>query len=540
MTNSEAGTSNNYFDAVIIGGGMSGMYSIHKLRQLGLTMRAYETASDVGGTWYWNRYPGARFDSESYTYGYSFSKELLEEWSWSEHFAGQPETLRYLNFVADKFDFRKDMQFNTRVVGATFDEERTLWDVELDDGSHVSSKYLITCVGILSTPFTPEFPGAEKFKDRSWHTGLWPHDEVDLSGKNVAVIGTGSTAVQVITELAKVVKRLSVFQRTPNYVAPLRNSPIDVETQKAIKANYPKILQRCKETFGAFLYDFDERSAAAITQEERIAFLEEKWSQPGFGIWLGNFHDMISNRESNNLISEFVREKIRAQIDDPEMARKLVPTTHGFGIKRIPLDSGYYASYNRDNVELITLAEEPIECITDTGIQTTKQHIDVDVIVYATGFDAVTGAFDKIDIHGVGGVTLKEKWADGPKTFLGMQSTGFPNMFTVLGPHNGGTFCNIPRCIEQNIDWIVGAIKYMEDKNIRKISVDPAAEKQWTEHVNDLVNGTLIPETKTWFSGDNIEGKQKSFLLYTGGSVAYTQKCNEVAENDYQGFVLEK
>tara|TARA_B110000503_G_scaffold134345_1_gene213180 strand:+ start:1116 stop:2735 length:1620 start_codon:yes stop_codon:yes gene_type:complete len=539
MMNSKPASTTHY-DVAIIGGGISGMYAIHKLRQLGMTMRAFEAGSDVGGTWYWNRYPGARFDSESYTYGYSFSDELLDEWEWSEHFAGQPETLRYLNFVADKFDLRKDMQFDTRVVAATFDEENKLWDVELDDGSHANARFLLSCVGLLSDPFTPEFEGAKNFKGQSWHTALWPHEEVDLSGKKVAVIGAGSTAVQVITELSKVVDKLSVFQRTPNYCAPLGNSPIDEDTQKWIKANYTEILQRCKETFGSFLYDFDPRAAVDVSAEERNAFLEEKWSQPGFGIWLGNFHDMISNRESNDLISEFVREKIRLRIDDPEMARKLVPTTHGFGIKRIPLESGYYESYNRDNVELIALTEEPIECITETGIQTSQKHVDVDVIIYATGFDAVTGAYNKIDIRGVGGQKLTDKWANGPRTYLGMQSTDFPNMFTVLGPHNGGTFCNIPRCIEQNIDWVMDAIEYMRDNDFKKISVDPAAEDAWTEHVYELVNATLIPETKTWFSGDNIEGKPKSFLLYTGGSVSYRKSCDDVAENGYEGFVLER
>ncbi len=528
------------YDAVIIGGGISGMYAVHKLREKGLTMRAYEAGSDLGGTWFWNRYPGCRFDSESYTYGYSFSEELLQEWEWSERFAAQPETLRYLNFVADKFDLRKDMQFSTRVVAAYFNDEQALWEVTLDNGSIVTAKFLVTCIGLLSDPYIPEIDGAEKFEDRSCHTARWPASGLDLSDKRVAVIGAGSTAVQVITELAKDVKHLSVFQRTPNYCAPLGNSPIDDTMQKEIKANYPDYFNRCKETFGSFLHGFDERSALDLTPEERNAFYEENWSQPGFGIWLGNFHDILSNRDANDTISAFAREKIREQIDDPVVARKLVPTTHGFGIKRIPLESGYYKSFNQSNVDVIALSEEPILHITDTGIQTAEKHVDLDYIVYATGFDAVTGSFNKIDIRGIDGVKLIDKWGDGPRTYLGMQSTDFPNMFTVLGPHNGGSFCNLPRCIEQNVDWVVDAIAYMQDKDYRKISVDPSAEDAWTNHVYEVVEHTLIPETKTWFSGDNIEGKNKNFLLYAGGVPLYRQKCNDVSANGYEGFILEK
>jgi cation diffusion facilitator CzcD-associated flavoprotein CzcO len=526
------------FDAVIIGAGISGMYQLYRLRELGMSVKVFEAGTGVGGTWYWNRYPGARFDSESYSYGYSFSEELLKEWDWSEHFAAQPETLRYLNFVADKFDLRRDIQFETRVESARYDEASNLWVITTEAGEQVRAHFLITAVGVLSEPYFPDIPGLDSFEGQCWHTGLWPHEPVDFSDKRVGVIGTGATAVQLITEVSKDVGHLTVFQRTPNYCVPLRNSRIDAETQREIKAKYPEIFAKCRETFGSFLHGFDERSALDVSAEEREAFYEELWSKPGFALWLGNFQDIFTSREANDTLSEFVRKKIRERIDDPAVAAKLVPTDHGFGTRRVPLESGYYEAYNRDNVLLVDVKESPIERITPKGVKTRDGEYELDILILATGFDAVTGAFNRIDIRGEAGQSLKDKWSDGPRTYLGLQSAGFPNLFTLVGPHNGGTFCNIPRCIEQNVEWVTECIRYMREGDFTRIEADPAAEDAWTEHVQDVVADTLIPETDSWFMGANVPGKKRTFLMYAGGAPTYRQKCEDVVAKGYEGFVL--
>ena len=526
------------FDAIVIGAGVAGLYQLYRLRELGLSVRVYEAGTGVGGTWYWNRYPGARFDSESYTYGYSFSEELLQEWDWSEHFAGQPETERYLNHVADKFDLRRDIQFSTRVTSATYDEAKQCWQIRTNTGDRAQARFLITAIGVLSAPYIPDFAGRDSFEGASFHTAYWPKERLDFSAKRVGVIGTGATAVQLITEVAKDVGQLTVFQRTANYCAPLRNGPIDPETQQKIKASYPEIFKRCRTTFAGFLHDFDTRSALEVSEEERLARYEELWAQPGFAKWFGNFGDTMSNLEANATMTEFVRNKIRERVNDPVVAEKLVPKDHPWGTKRVPLESGYYEAYNRDNVVLIDLNETPIERITPKGIKTSAAEYECDVIIYATGFDAVTGAFTKIDIRGAGGRALKDKWADGPRTYLGLQTAGFPNLFTVVGPHNGATFCNIPRCIEQNVEWVTDCLRHMREHNYAQIVATPEAEDDWTAHVNEVAEGTLLLDTPSWFVGANIPGKKRTFLMYAGGSPAYRQKCDEVAAQDYAGFVL--
>ena len=527
------------FDAIIIGAGIAGLYQLYRLREAGVSARVFETGSGVGGTWYWNRYPGARFDSESYSYGYSFSNELLQEWDWSEHFAGQPETERYLNHVADKFDLRRDIQFNTRVVAAAYDEAANRWQVRTDDGRTTHARFLITAIGILSAPFIPDFAGRDSFAGVSFHTSQWPKTPIDFSDKRVGVIGTGATAVQLITEIAKNVGHLTVFQRTPNYCAPLRNGPIDPETQQGIKASYPQIFQKCRETFAGFLHDFDERSALDMAPEERNARYEELWAQPGFGKWLGNFSDIMTDLDANATFTEFVRDKIRARVHDPVVAEKLVPKDHPFGTKRVPLESGYYEAYNRPNVLLVDINETPLERITPKGVQTSDTEHEFDVLIYATGFDAVTGAFNRIDIRGPGGQALKDKWADGPRTYLGLQVAGFPNLFTLVGPHNGATFCNLPRCIEQNVEWVTDCVRYMRTHEYARIAATPEAEDEWTAHVNELAEGSLLSTVDNWFVGANIPGKKRSFLMYTGGSPAYRKKCAEVAAKGYEGFTLQ-
>ncbi len=528
-----------HFDAIVIGAGISGLYQLIRLRELGLTARVYEAGGGVGGTWYWNRYPGARFDSESYTYGYSFSEELLQEWDWKEHFSGQPENERYVNYVADKFDLRRDIQFNANVVSAAYEETGNYWEIRLDDGARARARFLITAVGILSAQNIPPFEGIESFKGESFHTSRWPKEPVGLAGKRVGVIGTGATAVQLITEIAKEVGHLTVFQRTPNYCAPLRNGPIDPETQARIKASYPEIFKRTRETSAGFIHDFDPRSVFDVTPEERQARFEELWAQPGFGKWLGNFRDIMSNKEANELFAEFVRNKIRERVNDPVVAEKLVPRDHRFGTKRVPLESGYYEQFNRPNVLLVDLRESPIERITPLGVKTSDAEHQLDVIIYATGFDAVTGPLTRIDIRGEGGRSLKDKWADGPRTYLGIQSAGFPNLLTLVGPHNGATFCNMPRCIEQNVEWVTDCLRYMREKGFERIAASEQAEEAWTGHVNELAAGTLLSETASWFFGANIEGKKRAILMYLGGAKAFRAKCDEVAARDYEGFVLE-
>jgi cation diffusion facilitator CzcD-associated flavoprotein CzcO len=527
------------FDAIIIGAGIAGMYQLYRLRQLGLAVRVYEAGGDVGGTWYWNRYPGCRFDSESYSYGYSFSPELLQEWEWSEHFAAQPETLRYLNYVADKFDLRKDIQFKARVSSATYDEAGQCWEILTENGNRARAKFLITAIGVLSAPQMPNIPGLNDYKGEWHHTGLWPHTPVNFKGKRVGVIGTGATAVQLITEIAKEVGHLTVFQRTPNFCAPLRNTPIDAETQTKIKASYSEIFKRCSETPAAFLHDFDPRSAFDVSAEERQAFYEKLWAAPGFTKWLGVFRDVLSDLKANETFAEFVRNKMRERVKDPKIAEKLIPRDHPFGTKRVPLESGYYEVYNRDNVVLVDLNETPIERITAKGIKTKAAEYEFDIIIFATGFDAVTGAFSRIDFRSVSGQTLKDKWADGPHTYLGLQSVGFPNLFTLVGPHNGATFCNIPRCIEQNVEWVTECLRYMGAHNYTRIEATTDAENAWTEHVAEMANRTLLPLADSWFMGANTPGKARNFLLYAGGSPTYRKKCEEVAANSYEGFRLQ-
>jgi cation diffusion facilitator CzcD-associated flavoprotein CzcO len=527
------------FDAIIIGAGICGMYQLYRLRELGLRVRVFEAGSGVGGTWYWNRYPGARFDSESYTYGYSFSESLAEQWDWSEHFSAQPETLRYLEFAAQKFDLLKDIQFNARVTQAHYDAQANRWMVTTHGGSQAHAKYLITAVGVLSAPYTPAIVGRDDFQGESWHTAHWPHRPVDLGDKRVGVIGAGATAVQLITEVAKNVGQLTVFQRTANFCIPLNNRPIATTEQAALKGRYGAMFERCRATFGAFVHDFDPRSAFDVSDEEREAIYERLWHEPGFGFWLGNFHDIMSDPRANDTIAEFVRRKIRQRVTDPVVAERLTPRDHYFGTKRVPLESGYYEAYNRPNVELVDLKATPITRITATGIETSAKEFPCDIIIFATGFDAVTGALTRMDIRGEGGIALKDKWQDGPRTYLGLQVAGFPNLFTVVGAHNAANFCNVPRCGEQNVEWVSDCIRYMRDHHLTRITATVEAEEAWRAHCEEVVAPTLFSATDSWFMGANIPGKKRMFLGYGGGLPRYREKCAAVAAANYQGFILE-
>jgi cation diffusion facilitator CzcD-associated flavoprotein CzcO len=527
------------FDAIVIGAGVSGLYQLYKLRELGLKVRVFETGTAVGGTWYWNRYPGARFDSESWTYGYSFSQDLLDEWDWEEHFAGQPETERYLNYVADKFDLRRDIQFKSRVTAAHYQEDTRSWDVILKDGRRYTTRLFITAIGVLSAATMPRISGVETFQGQSCHTHYWPKEPVRFEGKRIAVIGTGATGVQTITEVAKTVGHLTVFQRTPQWCAPLHNAKIGKEEMNRIRANYPEIFERCQETYGCFIHATDPRATHELTQEEREAFWEKLYGEPGFGIWMGNFRDILVDREANKLISDFLSRKIRQRVKDPAVAEKLIPKNHGFGTRRVPLESGYYEVYNQTNVKLVDVNETPIERITSTGIKTSDADYEFDIIIYATGFDAITGSFDRIDIRGVDGVSLKEKWKDAPQTFLGILVDGFPNMLMVMGPHAG--LGNFPRAAEYSSDWVTGLIRFARDRGLTRIEATAAGAVAWTNHVIASSEGLLFTEVDSWMTGinRNVEGKQiRRIMRYSGGHPKFRERCEAVVADQYRELSL--
>ena len=522
------------FDAIIIGAGVTGLYSLYRLRQLGFSVQVFEEGGGVGGTWFWNRYPGCRFDSESYTYGYSFSEELLQEWDWKEHYSSQPENERYLNYVADKFDLRRDIRLNSRVVAAVFDGDENRWQVQLEDGHRARSQFLITSVGILSAGYIPDFEGLDSFKGQWCHTGRWPAEGMDLAGKRVGVIGTGATGVQLITEIAKEVAHLTVFQRTAHFCAPLRNSPIDAQTQREIKASYPAIFKKCMETPGSFVHQFDPRSAMEVSPEERLEQYERLWAEPGFKKWLANFYDVMMPGEANEDYAEFVRNKIRERVNDPVVAEMLVPKDHMFGSKRLPCESGYYEVYNQDNVLLVDVREAPIERITPNGLKTRDADYELDVIIFATGYDAVTGSLNKLDIHGEGGQTLKEKFANGPRTYMGISSAGFPNLFTI----NAASVGNFVRAAEPLVDWVSEAICYVRENEFTRISATLEAEDAWVNHVNEAGAKILRTQANSWFVGANIPGKARVLLTSPDTAPVMRAKRAEVAANGYEGFLL--
>jgi cation diffusion facilitator CzcD-associated flavoprotein CzcO len=527
------------FDAIVIGAGVSGLYQLYRLRQLGMKVRVFESGTGVGGTWYWNRYPGARFDSESYTYAYSFSRELLDEWDWEERFASQPETLRYLNHVADKFDLRRDIQFKSRVAAAHYREETRSWDVILEDGRRYSTRLLVTAVGVLSAATMPRIPGVESFRGQSCHTHYWPKEPVDFAGKRVAVIGTGASAVQLIPEIAKTVGHLTVFQRTPNWCAPLHNGKIGAAEMHRIRASYPEIFARCNDTPGCFIHAPDPRKTHEVTPEEREAFWEKLYGEPGFGIWQGNFRDMFFDREANALASDFIARKIRQRIKDPAVAERLIPKNHGFGTRRVPLETRYYEVYNQPNVKLVDINQTPIERITPNGVRTSDAEYEFDLIIYATGFDAITGSFDRIDIRGVDGVRLGDKWKDGPQTYLGILVEGFPNMLMVMGPHAG--LGNFPRAAEYSVEWVTGLVRFARDRGVTRIEATQAGVAQWTDHVKALGEGLLMNEIDSWMTGvnRNVESKQtRKIMRYSGGHPAFREHCDAVAADGYRELAL--
>jgi cation diffusion facilitator CzcD-associated flavoprotein CzcO len=532
-------TDRRELDAVVIGAGFSGLFMNHRLRDtLGLDVAVFEAGSDVGGTWYWNRYPGARCDSESYIYCFAFDKELMQEWEWSGKYPEQPEILRYLNHVADRFDLRSNMQFDTKVTSAHFDERTQRWNVSTDQGDELSCKYLITGIGCLSAGQIPNIEGRELFGGEAHHTGAWPHEGVDFTGKRVAVIGTGSSGVQSIPVIAQQADQLHVFQRTPQYMIPARHGTVDKAVLDDIKKEYDAIYEKARWSFGGFPYDVTERSALEVSAEERQAIYEEGWENGGFRFIFGSFSDLRNNLESSETAAEFIRGKIRDTVKDPAVAEKLVPHDHPFGSKRTLIDTNYFETYNRDNVTLVDLNEEPIVEITETGIRTEANHFDFDVIVYATGFDAMTGSFNRIDFQGRGGEKLKDKWSAGPLTYLGLTTAGFPNLFMITGPGSPSVLANMPLAIEQHVELIADTIVHMRDNDLDLIEAEPDAESSWVEHVNEVAKPTMFMRANSWYLGANIPGKPRVFMPYSGGLGPYRERCNEIVANDYEGFTF--
>src|SRR3954452_4172671 len=528
------------YDAIVIGAGISGMYMLYRLRELGMTARVFEAGTNVGGTWYWNRYPGARFDSESWTYGYSFSKELMQEWDWKEHFSPQPDTLEYLNYVADKFDLRRDIQCRGTVTAAHWDEVANQWNVILEGGQQASSRFLFTAIGILSAYTLPAIPGRDSFRGPAYHPARWPKEPVDFTGKRVGIIGTGATAIQAIPEIAKQCKHLTVFQRRPNWAAPLHNAKISKEEMAAIKARYDEIYARCRETPMWFIHQPDPRKTLDVPPAEREAFWEKLYAEPGFGIWLGKFRDIGTDEKAAAALSEFIARKIRQRVKDPKVAEKLIPKDHPFASRRVPLESGYFEAYNRDNVTLVdTLQDEPIECITPDGIKTTKQEYAFDILIYATGFDGVTGAFDRIDIRGQNGLRLKDAWAENPRTYLGMLAEGFPNMLMVLGPHTARG--NIPQAIEHSVQFQTGILRFMKEHNLARVETRSELVDEWTETVIKAGEKLLSSKVDSWQTGvnRNVEGRNvRRVLGYNGHGVHFRRKTDEVAKGGYQEFAF--
>lgn len=527
------------YQVVVIGAGLSGMYQIKRLADLGIRATALDANADVGGTWYNNRYPGARFDSESYSYGYSFSQEVLDEWHWTEHFSPQPETLKYLNYVADKFELREHMQFGCKVKSMIFEDDTDYWTIALDDGRMLTTRFVITAVGTLSTPTLPKFEGMSRFSGPSFHTADWPHENLDLTGKRVAVVGSGATAIQLIPEVAKVAARLTVFQRRPNWAAPLNNALINASEMEAIRERYTEIFATCARSPGGFEHELDSRSFYDVSPAQRRELWDKLYDEPGFGIWLQNFPEIFSDEAANAEISDYIADRIRQRVNDPDLAEQLIPKDHGFGVQRLPLETGYFESYNRDNVELVDAAATPITEVTANGIKTSDRAFEFDVIVYATGFDAFTGAFDKMDITGVGGARLRDKWTSGPVTYLGLMTSGFPNFLMLMGPQTAAA--NFPRSAEQSVNWVTPFLQYMWTNRYQRFDVYEDAEIAWCEHVKDMYKGALLRNAQSFFTGynSNVEGHEYGnirYNIYNGGVPRYTRLLNKMTENGYEGI----
>jgi cyclohexanone monooxygenase len=534
------------FDAIVVGAGFGGLYMLHRLRGLGLEVRVYEQADDVGGTWYWNRYPGARCDAESLAYSFSFSSELEQEWEWKERYATQPQILEYVRHVADRFELRSDIRFERRVAAARYDDEQRRWHVETEQGDSASAAFLVMATGCLSVPLVPDIPGLEDFSGTRYQTAEWPHSKVDFHGQRVGIIGTGSSAIQAIPEIAEEAEQLTVFQRTPNFSVPAANAPLDSEWVSGFKKHYPehRDLYRLGNASGFGDLEIEPRVVAPVAETlDQLsgaalqAALEERW-QKGGAYFLATVADTVVSPKTNEVVAEFVRDKIRAVVTDAETAEALCPTSHPIGTKRICVDSHYYKTYNRPNVSLVDLTRTPIDHITSSGVKTSERDYEFDVLILATGFDAMTGAMLKMDVRGVDGVSLREKWAAGPRSYLGIGISGFPNLFTITGPGSPSVLSNMLVSIEQHVDWMIACIQYMQERGWTRIEAEENAEGAWVAHVNEVADATLFPKGGSWYLGANVPGKPRIFMPYAAGVGIYRQVCDGVTAKDYEGFAF--
>lgn len=526
-------------DVAVVGAGFSGLYLIHRLSRMGFSVRAFDSAGDVGGTWYWNRYPGARCDVESMQYSYSFDDELQQDWNWSERFATQPEILAYAQHVAERYGLKRFVQFNTTVTSAEFDQTTQSWTLTTDTGETIRARFCVMATGCLSASRMPEIPGAESFGGEVYHTGAWPHDPVDFAGKAVGVIGTGSSAIQAIPELARQAGHLTVFQRTPNFSVPARNAPLTPDEVARWKGDYPALRKRAREeTRSGTIYEFAVKSALEATPEEREAEYQRRWDKGGAN-FMHAYNDLVVNEQSNETAADFVRRKIREIVHDPQTAELLTPTDYPIFTKRICVDSDYYATFNRPNVTLVDIRRDPIEAITPDGLVTrSAARYCFDALVYATGFDAMTGALLRVDIRGEGGASLRDKWRDGPRAYLGLMSAGFPNLFMVTGPGSPSVLSNVITSIEQHVEFITDCIDHMRNAGLARIDPDANAEERWVTHVGEAAAGTLLPKAASWYMGANIPGKPRIMMPYVGGVDRYRRICDEVVAKNYEGFVF--
>jgi cyclohexanone monooxygenase len=531
-------TGGEIYDVVVVGAGFAGMYMLHKLRGLGLSARAYEQGGDVGGTWYWNRYPGARCDVESMQYSYSFSDELQQEWDWSERYAPQPEILKYANHVADRFNLRSDIQLDTRVDRAVFDESASSWQVTTSDGNTVTAKHIVLATGCLSNARMPDIKGLADFKGKVYHTGHWPHERIDFTGRRVGVIGTGSSAIQSVPIIAEEASHLTVFQRTANFSIPARNAALSAQERQSWRADYPEIRRKAREeTRNGIFTEVPDRGALDDGDNERRARYEQRWARGGL-TFMSVYNNLALDKAANDTAADFVRDKIAEIVKDPRTAKLLQPNNHPIGTKRICIDSDYFATFNRPNVTLVDIKSNPIEEILPNAVRAGGKDHQVDALVLATGFDAMTGSVAKIELRGRQGQTLNQKWAEGPKTYLGLMSAGFPNLFIITGPGSPSVLSNMIVSIEQHVDWITDCLAYMRDRGVDAIEAEREAEDKWVAHVNEVAHTTLYPQANSWYMGANIPGKPQIFMPYIGGVGAYRQICNDVAARGYEGFAM--
>ena len=526
------------FDVVIVGAGFSGMYMLHRLRKLGLEVRVLDMATDVGGTWYWNRYPGARCDVESMQYSYSFSPELQQEWRWSERFSAQPEILKYAQHVAERFDLKRDIQFETAVTSAHFDESRQRWLIGTANGHRFEARHCIMATGCLSTSRVPDFKGLDSYKGRTYHTGTWPHEPVSFKGLRVGVIGTGSSSIQAIPVIADEAAHVTVFQRTPNYSIPSRNGPMTDDYEQYWKGDYPAHRAKAKATRNGVLAPLNDKGAVEVAEADRIKTYEQRWASGGT-TFMAAFNDLILNQASNDTAAEFVRGKIREMVKNPETAELLAPKDYPIGTKRICVDTRYFETFNRPNVKLVDVRKDPIDAITEKGVRQGGTEYEFDAIVYATGFDAMTGTLMKMDIQGRDGLKLVDEWAAGPKTYLGMMSAGFPNLFMITGPGSPSVLSNMIVSIEQHVEWMSDCIAHLERNRIATIEPTAEAQNDWVVHGFEVAHKTLYPKAASWYMGANIPGKPRVFLPYIGGVGVYREKCAAIAAKGYEGFALE-